>query len=82
MYNFPKAARLSIAVRLEIAEGRVTRAGFLPLHIGDDAVPRFAAPGSTEHAEVVDYLEAVTAEAGLNARFRVAADMVEVEGSS
>jgi poly-gamma-glutamate synthesis protein (capsule biosynthesis protein) len=78
LYNFPKAARLSIAVRLEIAEGRVTRAGFLPLHIGDDAVPRFALPGSVEHAEVIDYLEAVTAEAGLNARFRVAADMVEV----
>ena len=35
------------------------------------------APGSAEHAEVVDYLTAVTAEAGLNARFRVAADMVE-----
>ena len=81
LYNFPKAARLSIAVRLELAGGRVTRAGFLPLHIGSDAIPRPAAPGSAEHAEVVDYLEAVTAEAGLNARFRVAADMVEVEGA-
>ena len=81
LYNFPSAARLSIAVRLELAGGRITRAGFLPLHIGNDAVPRLAAPESAEHAEVVDYLEAVTAEAGLNARFRVAADMVEVRGA-
>jgi poly-gamma-glutamate synthesis protein (capsule biosynthesis protein) len=81
LYNFPKAARLSIAVRLELAGGRVTRAGFLPLHIGSDAIPRPAALGSAEHAEVVDYLEAVTAEAGLNARFWVAADMVEVGGA-
>ena len=81
LYNFPKAARLSIAVRLELAGGRIARAGFLPLHIGNDAVPRLAPPGSVEHAEVVDYLEAVTTEAGLNARFRVAADMVEVGGA-
>jgi poly-gamma-glutamate synthesis protein (capsule biosynthesis protein) len=78
LYNFPRAARLSIAVRLELAGGRITRAGMLPLHIGSDAVPRLAQPGSAEHAEVVDYLEAVTAEAGLNARFRVERDMVEV----
>ncbi|MEO6152553.1 MAG: CapA family protein [Croceibacterium sp.] len=78
LYNFPAASRLSIAVRLEIAAGRVTRAGFLPLHIGRDAVPRWAERGSAEHAEVVDYLQAVTDEVGLNARFRVSGDMVEV----
>lgn len=78
LYNFPKASRLAIAVRLEIAGGKVTRAGFLPIHIGRDAVPRFAEHGSSDHAEVVDYMQAVTAEAGLNARFRVAEDLVEV----
>lgn len=78
LYNFPKSARLSIAVRLELAAGKIMRAGFLPLHIGRDAVPRLAQHGSAEHAEVVDYLEAVTAEAGLNASFRVGPDMVEV----
>lgn len=82
LYNFPKAARLSIAVRLEIAGGTIARAGFLPLHIGRDAVPRLARPGSAEHAEVVDYLAAVTGEAGLNARFRVMPDMVEVGAAS
>jgi poly-gamma-glutamate synthesis protein (capsule biosynthesis protein) len=78
LYNFPTASRLSIAVRLELAGGRVTRAGFIPLQIGTDAIPRVARPGSAEHAEVVDYLQMVTSEAGLNARFRATADMVEV----
>lgn len=80
LYNFPTAARLSIIARLEIAGGKLLRAGFLPLHIGRDAVPRLAVPGSAEHAAVVDYMTAVTGEAGLNARYRASADMVELEG--
>jgi len=78
LYNFPKASRLSIIARLEIAGGKLGRVGFLPLHIGRDAVPRLAAPGSGDHAAVVDYMTAVTAEAGLDARYRTATDMVEL----
>lgn len=79
LYNFPKASRLSIVARFEIAGGRLVRSGFLPLYIDRDAVPRFVAPGSERHAEVVDYMTAVTREAGLNARYRVGDDMVELE---
>lgn len=79
LYNFPKAARLSIMARLEIAKGRVVRAGVVPLVIGRDAVPRPAEPGSDDHAAVVEYLAAVTREAGLNARYRVDTDMVVLE---
>ncbi|UAJ10874.1 CapA family protein [Glacieibacterium megasporae] len=79
LYNFPDAARASMVARFEIAEGKVVRAGFLPLDIGTDAVPRFVAHGSARHAEIVDYMTAVTAEAGLNARYRSGNDMVELE---
>lgn len=79
LYNFPKAARLSMIARLEIAGGKLVRAGLLPLHIGRDAVPRLAERGSTEHGEVVDYLAAVTEEAGLNGRYRTGDRMVELE---
>lgn len=79
LYNFPKASRLAMAARFEVAGGKLLRAGFLPIHIGRDAVPHFAPAGSAEHAAVVDYLRAVTAEAGLDACYRVAADMVELE---
>lgn len=78
LYNFPKPARLSMVARLEIAGGRITRSGFLPLHIDRDAVPRFQERGSAHHAEVVDYMTAVTQEAGLNARYAVGDDMVEL----
>jgi hypothetical protein len=42
-------------------------------------VPRFAEHGSAEYEAVVDYLQAVTAEAGLNASYRPGPDMVELE---
>lgn len=79
LYNFPTASRMSIIARLEIAGGRVTRAGFLPLYIDRDAVPRFVAQDDPRHAAVVDYMTAVTREAGLNACYRVGAEMVELE---
>jgi poly-gamma-glutamate synthesis protein (capsule biosynthesis protein) len=81
LYNFPKAARLSMIARLDIANGRVRQAGFLPLAIGRDAVPRVPAPGTADFAAVVDYMAAVTDEAGLNARYRVESDMVIVEAA-
>jgi poly-gamma-glutamate capsule biosynthesis protein CapA/YwtB (metallophosphatase superfamily) len=78
LYNFPKASALSMIARLEIAGGKLVRAGFLPLHIGRDAVPRVLERGDARYAEMVDYMSAVTGEAGLNARYRVADDMVEL----
>jgi len=79
LYNFPKAARLSMVARLEIGEGRLLRSGFLPLYIDRDAVPRFVGRGDPRHAEVVDYMSAVTEEAGFNARYRATDVMVELE---
>jgi len=81
LYNFPKASRLGMIARLEIGGGRLLKAGLLPLTIDRDAVPRLAEPGGADHAEVVDYLDAVTREAGLNVRYRPGEAMVElVEG--
>lgn len=82
LYNFPKASRLSMVARLEISGGRILRSGFLPLYIDSDAVPRFVTPGSARHAEVVDYMTAVTQEAGLNARYRMESDMVVLEAAA
>jgi poly-gamma-glutamate synthesis protein (capsule biosynthesis protein) len=81
LYNFPKASRLSMVARLEIGGGRLQRAGFLPVEIGRDAVPRFSNRGSEAYGETVDYMGAVTGEAGLNARYRASDDMVELIGA-
>jgi poly-gamma-glutamate synthesis protein (capsule biosynthesis protein) len=79
LYNFPIASRLALAARFDVGEGRLRRAGFLPIKIGRDAVPHFCVPGSADFNEVIEYLEAVTAEAGLAGRYRIAEDMVELE---
>lgn len=78
LYNFPKAARLSIVARLEIEGGKLARAGFHPVYIDRDAVPRFLAPDSTHYGDVVDYMRTVTGEAGLNASFEFADGYVQV----
>ncbi|MFM6933231.1 MAG: CapA family protein [Novosphingobium sp.] len=82
LYNFPKASRLALLARLEIAGGKVTKAGMLPVVIGRDAVPRCAPQGSADYAEVLDYLTAVTAEASLNARYVPGETMIELEPSA
>ena len=80
LYNFPPASRLSMIARLEVEEGRLVRAGLLPLAIGRDAIPRVQDAGSEGHAAVLEYMRAITAEAGLNARYRTTGDMVEILG--
>lgn len=82
LYNFPKASRLSMVAKLEIGEGRLIRAGFLPLHVDRDAAPRFLDRTSGAYSETIDYMSAVTEEAHLNARYRAADDMVELVGAS
>ncbi len=82
LYNFPPAARLSMIARLHIAQGQVREAGFLPLFIGRDAVPRIPAPGDPHFNEVIDYLRAVTAEAGLNGRYEQRGSHVAIVGAT
>jgi poly-gamma-glutamate capsule biosynthesis protein CapA/YwtB (metallophosphatase superfamily) len=79
LYNFPTASRLSMIARLQISAGRIREAGFLPVHIGRDAVPRIVTPADPRFGEVLDYLGAVTREASLNGRFTTRADRVVVE---
>ena len=79
LYNFPPASRLSMIARLHIAAGRVQEAGFIPLYIDRDAVPRPLAVDDARFGEVLDYLRAVTVEAGLNGRYVVRGRHVVVE---
>jgi poly-gamma-glutamate synthesis protein (capsule biosynthesis protein) len=81
LYNFPPASRLSMIARLQIGGGRVQEAGFIPLYIGRDAIPRPPAPGEARFTEVIDYLRAVTSEAGLNGRYSPRGAHVVVEAA-
>lgn len=78
LYNFPPASRLSMIARLQIREGRVHQAGFVPLFIGPDAVPRPLQQNDPRFAELLTYLRAVTEEAGLNAEYAADGDLVRI----
>ena len=82
LYNFPPASRLSMVAELRIAGGRLQQAALLPLWIDRDAVPRPLQPAQPRHAEVVDYLRAITAEAGLNASYRIEGTRVLIEAAT
>jgi poly-gamma-glutamate capsule biosynthesis protein CapA/YwtB (metallophosphatase superfamily) len=69
LYNFPEASRLSMIAQLKIAGGRVLECSAIPLYIDRDAVPRPLHGAQPRFTEVLDYLQAVSAEAGLAARF-------------
>ncbi len=80
LYNFPPASRCSMMARLHIAEGKLLETSILPLWIDRDAVPRLPDRHDPHFNEVVEYLRAVTQEAGLNASF-TAIDQRVVLGS-
>ncbi len=71
LYNFPPASRRSMLVRFEIAGGRIRETACLPLWIDRDAVPRPLDPGDARFHDVVEYLRAVSAEAGFDTGFQI-----------
>lgn len=75
-YNFPDDSRYSMIARFEIGGGKITRAGFLPLYIGNDSVPHVMPVDDPRHNEVIEYMDMITREADLNARYRSQADGV------
>lgn len=82
LYNFPPASRLSMIARLQIRDGRIREAGFHPVFIDRDAVPRVLVQKDPRFGEVVDYLRAVTAEAGLDGSYVTEADRVRIANAN
>jgi poly-gamma-glutamate capsule biosynthesis protein CapA/YwtB (metallophosphatase superfamily) len=81
LYNFPEASRLSMMARFDIANGKIIETSAVPLWIGRDAVPRPQSDQDPHFAEVSDYLQAVTREAGLSARFTARADRIALHSA-
>jgi poly-gamma-glutamate synthesis protein (capsule biosynthesis protein) len=81
LYNFPEASRRSMIARLAIAGGKIIETAVIPLWIGRDAVPRPLTADDARFAEVLEYLQAVTQEAQLSARFTPREDRIVLEGT-
>jgi poly-gamma-glutamate capsule biosynthesis protein CapA/YwtB (metallophosphatase superfamily) len=81
LYNFPEASRRSMVARLEIAGGKITETAAIPLWIGRDAVPRPLTANDPHFAEVLEYLQSVTQEAHLSARFTPRGDRIVLQSA-
>lgn len=77
-YTFEADAKFSMIARARLSENGVDALSFVPVVIGHDSAPVPYPPSSPEGKAVLDYLSAVTAEAGLPCVYEPAADDSEI----
>jgi poly-gamma-glutamate capsule biosynthesis protein CapA/YwtB (metallophosphatase superfamily) len=82
LYNFPDASKYSMLARLDVAAGKIVETAAIPLMIGRDAVPRPQTRKDPQFTQVLDYLQAVTLEAGLSARFTPLEDRIVLDAGA
>lgn len=70
-YPYPPDARRTILAQLRIRDGRVEQAGFRPAYITPSGQPIVLDREDPRFAEVADYIDSITREAGLNTGFKV-----------
>jgi Bacterial capsule synthesis protein PGA_cap len=70
--------RKTMAVKCLLSRHGIERVSFLPATITKDARPRFLSKTEDAFGELVQYMKDVTAEANLNAQYRVEGDEVVV----
>lgn len=68
-FSFPPDCRRTMIVKVRIADKKIARVSFLPTYISRQSVPEILAPGDPRFAEIVTYMEQITASQDLNARF-------------
>ena len=77
-YPYPGDFRKTMAVKCLVSRQGIERVSFLPATITRDARPRFLSETEDAFGELVQYMKDVTAEAGLNAQYRLEGDEVVV----
>ncbi len=77
-YPFPADSRKTIAVVCEIADKKIQKVSFLPTVINIKAQAHILGSRDEGFNDVVEYMETVTKESGLNGSYRVEGDEVVV----
>ena len=77
-YPHPPESRKTIVVECVISKKGIEKVSFLPAMMNVKAQPRILSHTDEGFDEVVDYMKAITAEAGLNGRYEVKGDEVVV----
>ena len=77
-YMSPPETRHTMIVELAIGGDGTVEAYFRPCRIDDESNPVLLAPDTAAFGEVVDYMRAVTAEAGIATTYTVEGDRVRI----
>jgi hypothetical protein len=67
-------------VRCAISDKRINKVSFLPVMINKQSQPEILGSGDGRFAEVVNYIETITKEAGLDTKFKARGEEVIIEG--
>ncbi len=77
-YFMPPDSRKTLIAKCEIASKRVKRVSFLPTLINKQSQPKVLSADDPRFQEVVDYIEAITQDQALGARFTIQGNEVLV----
>lgn len=76
LYNFPPDSRMTMMVEARLTNDGIVGAGFRPAFINRNAQPEPLLANDERFRQVVDYMRWCTLEAGLNAQYEIAGDLV------
>ncbi|MBI2861611.1 MAG: CapA family protein, partial [Chloroflexi bacterium] len=75
-YRFAADARKTIAAKCIIADRRIQRVSFIPALVNKQSQAEPLSPSDPRGEDVIQYVEAISQEAGLNAKFTAERDEV------
>jgi hypothetical protein len=78
-YRKHREANYSLIAMFDLDRATVRRASFLPVMINKRRAPHAVSPSSRDGQRIVEYVDRVTREAGVNAKFRVDGETVVIE---
>jgi poly-gamma-glutamate synthesis protein (capsule biosynthesis protein) len=78
-FPFPPDSRKSIMVRCVISDKKIKRVSLLPIMINKQSQPEILNSGDGRFVEIVNYVETITQEAGLDTKFKANGEEVMIE---
>jgi poly-gamma-glutamate synthesis protein (capsule biosynthesis protein) len=75
-FPFPPDSRKTILAKCTIANKKISKVSFLPVIINKQGEPEILTPDDARFGEIVTYMEDITRDQGLDARFSIAGDEV------
>jgi hypothetical protein len=75
-YPFPPDSRKTVIVKCLLSKGSIDRVSFLPAMINNESQPEILHPGDDRFREVVDYIRAISREAGFSPDLRIEGEEV------